>query len=220
MARKKKSPQDAAIDAALTLAEGRPWREVRLADIAAEAGLSLAQLAEVAGDKTELLRLFTRRTDVALLKSLESEPVEGESHDRLFDILMRRFELMAPYRKAIQRILASPPEAPSDWLKLLSSALETQTWVLAAAGIEDEGARGTLKRNGLALVYARALRTWANEEDAGMPRTMATLDRALRDGETWLKRAETPVALFTAASGVLRGLLRRRTPDAPSPQNN
>lgn len=219
MPKRKRSPQDAAIDAALALAESRPWREIQLADIAAEAGLSLAQLAEVAGDKTEILKLFARRTDAALLRSLESDPVEGEPHDRLFDILMRRLELMVPHRKAIARIIASPPEAPSDWLKLLSSALETQTWMLAAAGIEDEGARGALKRNGLALVHARVLRVWASEEDPGMPRTMAALDRALRDGARWLKRAETPIALAKAVSGLLRGVLRARPRGSESTQN-
>lgn len=219
MPRKKKSPQDAAIDAALALAERRPWREVRLADVAAEAGLGLAELAEVAGDKTEILKLFAHRTDAALLRSLESDPVEGEPHDRLFDILMRRFELIAPHRRAIARIIVSPPEAPSDWLKLVASALETQTWVLAAAGIEDDGARGALKRNGLALVYGRVLRVWAEEEDAGLPRTMAALDRALRDGARWLKRAEIPIALAKAVSGLLRGVLRARSRTAESPQN-
>lgn len=181
-----------------------------MADIAGEAGLKLADLAGIADDKLDLLRLFARRTDRSLLKSLEADPVEGEPRDRLFDILMRRFEIMAPHRKAIQSIIDSPPESPADWAKLVSSALTTQGWVLTAAGIEDHGARGALKLGGLAWVYARALRVWAKEEDAGMPRTMATLDRSLRDGADWLKRAETPLAACVALSGLARGFMRRR----------
>ncbi len=208
---RRKNPEDAAIEAAMRLAEGRPWREIRMADVAREAALTLADLAAVADDKMDLLRLFARRTDKALLKSLEADPVEGEPHDRLFDILMRRFELMVPYRKAIANMLDSPPESPADWAKLASSALTTQGWVLAAAGIEDHGARGAIKLGGLALVYARALRVWAKEEDAGFPRTMATLDRSLRDGADWLKRAETPIAACVALSGLARGFMRRRS---------
>lgn len=211
---RRKTPEDSVIDAAMRLAESRAWRQVRLADIAAEAKLPLADLATVAEDKTDILKLFARRTDRALLRSLEEDPVEGEPHDRLFDILMRRFELMAPYRKAIRSIVDSPPEAPNDWVRLLSSALATQGWVLAAAGLEDDGGRGALKLGGLAWLYGRALRVWASEEDPGMPRTMATLDRGLRDGAEWLRRAETPMAFCVAVSGLFRGLARARRESA------
>jgi hypothetical protein len=206
---RKQPPEDAVIEAAMRLAATRPWRQVRLQDIAGEAGLTLADLAAVAVDKTDILRLFSRRMDRALLRSLEASPVEGEPQDRLFDVIMRRFELMAPYRKAIASILDSPPEAPVDWVRLADSAFTTQGWILAAAGIDDDGTRRLIKLNGLAWVYGKALRVWAREEDAGMPRTMATLDRSLREGGEWLKRAETPIAFLVALKGLAKGLVKR-----------
>ena len=48
-------------EAAFRLAERKPWREVTLSEIAAEAGLSLAETAgEVAG-KGDILRAFSKR---------------------------------------------------------------------------------------------------------------------------------------------------------------
>lgn len=207
---RKQPIEDTVTDAAMRLAASRPWRQVGLRDIAAEAGVKLADLAAVAADKTEILRLFSRRMDRDLLRSLEVTPVEGEPHDRLFDVIMRRFELMAPYRKAVASILDSPPEAPVDWVRLADSAFVTQGWMLAAAGIDDDGTRRLIKLNGLAFVYGKALRVWAREEDAGMPRTMATLDRSLRQGGEWLRRAETPLAFLVALKGLVRGLSSRR----------
>ena len=88
--------EDAVIDAALGIAARRRWRDVRLNDIAEEAGLELSEVARVASSKADILRLFSRRTDRALLESLKEQPVEGDPHDRLFDVVMRRLESWRP----------------------------------------------------------------------------------------------------------------------------
>jgi hypothetical protein len=59
--------ENALIDAALRLAARRRWRDVRLGDIAAEAGIDLADLAKITSSKADIVRRFSRRTDRALL---------------------------------------------------------------------------------------------------------------------------------------------------------
>ena len=61
--------------------------------------------------------------------------------------------------------------------------------MLAAAGLENGGSRETIQRLGLAAVYRRVLGVWVDDDDPGLARTMAALDRALRVGYTWLWRA-------------------------------
>jgi hypothetical protein len=63
-------------------------------------------------------------------------------------------------------------------MTLAGSLLQSQDWILSAAGIEDNGMRGALKTSGLAWVYVRTLRTWADDDDPGLSRTMAQLDRS------------------------------------------
>jgi len=212
--------ENAIVTAAFRLAATRAWSEVKLADIAAEAELSLADLAGLIGGKADILRLYGRRLDSRMLASLESDPVTGSAHDRLFDILMRRLELMDTDKPAIRSIVASPAASLSDFATLSGSMLQSQDWVLSAAGLEDSGLRGAMKTTGLALVYVRTLRVWARDDDAGLARTMAQLDRSLRDGADWIKRLETPMTLATALSSLARGFIKARRGPAPSHEPN
>lgn len=203
------------VDAALRLAATRDWAGIRMTDIAAEAGISLADIAGVIDGKAAILRLYGRQLDQKMLKSLETEPVTGTPHDRVFDIIMRRLELMDADKAAIRSIIAAPAASPADYATLAGSLLQSQDWILSAAGIEDTGLRGAMKTSGLAYVYVKALRTWAHDDDPGLSRTMAQLDRSLRDGAGWLKRLETPAALATALASLARGFMQaRRGPSA------
>jgi hypothetical protein len=42
-----------------------------------------------------------------------------------------------------------------------------------------------VRAQGLALLFASVLRTWIDDDDAGLARTMAALDRALARGQRW-----------------------------------
>jgi ubiquinone biosynthesis protein COQ9 len=204
--------ENAVIDAALRVAARRRWRDVRLSDIAAEANIDLADLARLASSKADILRRFSRRTDRALLESLKAQPVEGDAHDRLFEVIMRRLEILAPHRAALASIVEAPAGHPTGMVMLASAAATTQRWMLAAAGLEEDGAGGLVKQGGLACVYARTLRVWLHDDDPGLARTMAALDGDLRDGARWLRWAEVPITLCTALSGIARGLWRGREP--------
>jgi AcrR family transcriptional regulator len=210
----------ALYEAAFRLAERQSWREVTLSAIAAEAGLSLADMARESIGKMDILRAFSRDIDLQLLQSLDSDPLDGEPHDRLFDIMLRRIELLTPHRTALKSIAAAPADGPSEFLALLATAMDTQGWLLAAAGLETPGARGELHRLGLAKIYADTLRVWLDDDDPGMARTMATLDRKLRDGEAWLKRLEIPLAMCKGFAGAIRAYRETRnarsTPPATS----
>jgi ubiquinone biosynthesis protein COQ9 len=204
-------------EAAFRIAGRQPWREVTMSAIAAEAGLSLAEMAREAVGKIDLLRAFSRDIDVELLQSLEADPLDGEPHDRLFDIMLRRIELLTPHKPALKSIAAAPADGPSEFLSLLASAMDTQAWLLAAAGLETPGARGELHRLGLAKIYADTLRVWLDDDDPGMARTMATLDRKLRDGEAWLKRLEIPLAMCKGFAGAIRAYRETRNARRTSP---
>ena len=97
---------------------------------------TLAEAAREVTGKIDLLRAFSRDVDLKLLHSLESEPLEGEPHDRLFDAMLRRIELLTPHKAALKSIAAAPADGPSEFLSLVASAMDTQAWLLAAAGLE------------------------------------------------------------------------------------
>lgn len=201
--------------AALDLAAAQPWSEVTLTAIAAKAEVPLAELAKHYSAKSDILLGFAREMDGVLLKSLETDPVEGEPHDRVFDVMLRRFELLTPYKAALRSIANAPASGPQEWLNLLNSTLQSQSWILAAAGLEGKGIRGDLQKLGLARIYTDTLRVWLEDTDPGLAKTMAALDRKLRDGEAFMRRLETPIAIlggFARAFSAFRDTRTRQRP--------
>jgi hypothetical protein len=105
--------------------------------------------------------------------------------ERLFDVLMRRLETHAPYREAVRSLLRSATRNPPLALALNGLAVQSQQWMLAAADVSASGPKGMVRAQGLALLYASVLRTWLDDTDPGLARTMAALDSALARGQRW-----------------------------------
>jgi hypothetical protein len=58
--------------------------------------------------------------------------------------------------------------------------------MLRAAGIPVEGIEGQVRAAGLGAIYGSVFRTWLKDDDPGLARTMAALDRRLRRAESTL----------------------------------
>lgn len=96
--------REAIIDTALELAREGDWREVRLSDIAGRCGLTLAQLRGAFDSKAAIVEGLMRRIDREVLDGNDPEMDDEPPRDRLFDVLMRRFEALKPYRGALRSI--------------------------------------------------------------------------------------------------------------------
>lgn len=170
-------PAEKALDAALRLAASRKWSEIALPDIAAEAGLSLGEMLRVAPSKAALLAAFGRRVDAAMF----ARPVEDEGSvkDKLFDLLMRRFDALGPHKAAVKNILADLPRDPAAALCAAPSLLRAMRWTAEAAGIKTTGPLAPFKINALAIAYVDTLRVWLQDDSADAAKTMSRLDKTL-----------------------------------------
>ncbi len=211
------SKRSKAVRAALDLAKERSWGDVTLADIAQAAGLSLADLRGEFTCKSDMIRAFQAETDAAVLAKVKA--VEGASNprDRLFDLIMTRFEVMAPYKEALRRISAYLCCRPGEAATLLCSTLASQYWMLAGAGAKLVGAGAALRVSGLAAIYAKVFQVWLDDDTPSLDKTMAALDKRLTGGERMLNRAETACEDFCRfACGFLpRGWKRGERAEAP-----
>ncbi len=169
----------AAIDAMLALAAERGWYAVSLADIAQRAKIGLAELHEQFEGKDALLREFVESVDLAVLKG-ELPEAEASVRDRLFDVIMRRFDAMKPHREGIRAILRDLRGDPCALLFGVPRLLATASLMLEAAGVSASGPGGRLKAKAVAAIYLSTMRTWLADDSADMARTMSALDRALR----------------------------------------
>jgi AcrR family transcriptional regulator len=177
---------DQIIDAALALIVTQGWRRVSLAAVANEAAVPVLQVYRVFPSRTAILCGFMRRIDETVL----AEPVDGEAgekpRDRVFDLLMRRFDALQPHRAVLDGLRRDLPSDPVTALALGGAALCSMRLMLEAAGIVTHGIGGVIAVKLTAAAYLATGRTWLRDESPDLAPTMAQLDRRLRGIERWL----------------------------------
>jgi AcrR family transcriptional regulator len=183
-----RDPRDAAVDALLELAASRPWAEITLPDIAERAGVTLKDLRAHFPSKGAILGAFSRRIDLAVLEGDGKDLAEEPARERLFDVLMRRLDALRPYKPALRSIRAGLRREPLSAAAMNQTIVTSMRWMLAAAGINEEGPLGTAKAQALAIKYSRVLDTFLHDEDPGLSRTLKALDREMRSAERWARR--------------------------------
>jgi AcrR family transcriptional regulator len=173
------------ISALMALLAEKPIEQIGLAEIASRAGVSLAELRGHFSSTVAILAAQIKEVDRAVLAGGDADMAEEPPRERLFDVLMRRIEVLAPHKAAVRSLSHSALRNPGLALALNSLAVRSQQWMLTAADISASGPRGMLRAQGLALMFASVLRTWLGDDDPGLARTMAALDRALARGQRW-----------------------------------
>jgi AcrR family transcriptional regulator len=171
------------IAALLGLLTEKPIERIGLAELAEAAGVSLAQLRAEFPSTLAVLAAHVKAIDRAVLAEDFSDMADEPPRERLFDVLMRRLEMLGPHREAVRSLVRSATRNPPLAVALNALAVRSQQWMLTAAGITASGPRGMLRAQGLALLFGSALRTWIGDDDPGLARTMAALDRALGRGQ-------------------------------------
>ena len=196
----------------LVAAQG--WRRTSVAEAARAAALPLAEARLRFPGRAAVLRQFGRMADRA---ALAETPTEGTVRDKLFDLLMRRFDALQAHRAGLIALLRALPSEPPMALLLACATQRSMRWMLHAAGVSTAGLRGEMRVRGLVAVWVWTLRAWERDESADLSGTMAALDAALRRAErfaAWLGGGGT-----AAAPGAVEADASAAEPDAaPGPE--
>ena len=173
------------IAAALDLIADSGWRKLTLDAVAQKAGAPLAQVRTLFPGREAVLEAFFLDVDRrAAAEGTYAADDPSPVRDRLFDLVMRRFDTLAPHRMAMKALIKDLPLEPETaaWCALrLGRSL---AWILDAAGLSASGLRGRARMKGLLLIYLNALRVWLDDDSADMSPTMAALDKGLRTAES------------------------------------
>jgi AcrR family transcriptional regulator len=222
-----KSPRDRIIDALMALAAERAWDEIDLPSIAERAGVTLGEFRDAFPSKGAILAGFSRRIDRIVLDGTGPELADEGPKERLFDVLMRRLDAMAPYKEGLRGVMNGVRADPLSLAALNQLALNSHRFMLAAAGIDTEGPLGALKLQGVVLSWSRVLDTWFRDEDPGLARTMAKLDQELMRGGRLvarlndLGRMTSPFrAFFESAAEGGRRLRERQRAERTAPPDD
>jgi hypothetical protein len=179
------------VNSAFALAGEKSWAWVTPAAAARRAGLDEAQAR---ADLSRCGGIVQRFGEMEERYALTGALTEGSVRDRLFDILMRRFDFLQLHRPGVLALLRFLPLDPPLALFLARANLAALGRVLDAAGVSSTGLRGALRKRGLALVWAYAVHAWTKDESADLAHTMAALDHALERADLFAARFDPPAA--------------------------
>ena len=178
--------KDAALDAFLGLIAEKGFDGVALRDVAEAAGLGLADLYRVYPDKMALVSAFMARTDAAVLAGTASRnDPEETARDRLFDVLMRRYDALRPHRAALGAIRRAGTRDPLLALAMGPALRRSMAAMLEAASVPSEGLSGALRQNGLLAIHYAVSRVYDRDDTTDLSKTMAALDSRLKMAERW-----------------------------------
>ena len=179
-----------AFEVCLALIETEGWKSFSFAKAAEISGLPLSVFHENFSSPIEILLELFRQIDREVLNmSLHCD--DESPRDRLFEILMARFDAAQPYKRALGRFWEdwgqTLPETPS----LACQGVTSMGWMLEAASIGQQGLPGMLRVQGLTVLYFLTLKTWLSDDSPDLGKTMAFLNKGLSQLEgiaTFLNR--------------------------------
>ena len=181
----------ALIAAAFDLAATQGWLRVSMPEAARAAGLDVARAAARVPNRCALLRRFGALADQAALAGV----AEGPVRDRLFDIVMRRIDVLHAHRGGVIALLRALPFDPVAAFVLATASLASMAKLLQGAGIATGGMKGALRTKAMLAVWLWTVRAWQGDTSEDLSATMAALDQALT-------RAEQAEATFASRTPI------------------
>ena len=179
------SEADRIIDATLGLVATEGWCGTSLAAIATAAELPILHVYRIFRSKQAILAGLFRRVDEAVLTEPPTPEAGERPRDRLFDLLMRRFDALRPYKPALDVLRRELPGDPITGLCAGASLLRSMRWMMEAAEIATGGVRGAVAVRLATAAYLSTMRIWQRDDSSDVARTMAALDSRLRRIERW-----------------------------------
>jgi len=197
-------PRSRIVEATMRLAARRPFGEIAIRDIAAEAGVSLLQFRDAFPSKGAVLAALSRMIDRETLSVDYAFRPEDGPHERLFAVLSRRLDALGPYRDGLKSVRGW---LSADWsaaLEINKLEINAMRFVCEAAGVETGGALANIKLQGLALAWMRVVDVWLNDDEPGQVRALAALNAELSRGERAVAGLDNVAKVFDPAMARLR----------------
>ncbi|MEM7570415.1 MAG: hypothetical protein AAF337_11520 [Pseudomonadota bacterium] len=155
-------------------------------DLNVEPGL----LAPMFNDLSSLASAFGRFVDQSV--AAEVGDVAGGTDepavDRLFEVLMARFDAIQPYRAGLIALGKEAPREPQLLSEFACIVPNSMQEMLSLAGLLAKRPKRGLQVVGLTALWLRCVRVWMKDESEDMAKTMATLDKSLKDASSIARR--------------------------------
>ena len=163
--------------AALRLAGAKGWDKVTLDAVAKAAKIPLASFKKRFVAPQDLVGLIAEDIDREAFAA--TDKMSGTRHDRLFDLLMARFDILQKHRPAIISMANCTRHDRALSCALARATLDSAYRLIAAAGLTAPPPRLAIAA-GLVSIYGYAFWIWSKDSSRDMTKTMSAVDKGLR----------------------------------------
>ena len=171
--------------AALKLLKSKSWSQISIQSICKEAKINQYQVYNFAKQKKDILVLINNYFDQKMINSI-SNIGKSSNHDKIFEILMQRFEILNQHRNSVMKIFKYIIKKPDMIIFLLPEIIKSLNIVLESSEISTEGCLNNLKIEGLLIIYIYVFSIWMKDKTVGLDKTMAALDKSLNNAEIFV----------------------------------
>lgn len=176
--KKQKNIKSIIAISALNLLEKYSWNRISIKLIFDKGKIDYGEGYRVVKQKNDILLLINEYIDYLVIKSIKRIE-ESTNHDKLFEALMARFEVLNLHRVSIIKIynhIIRNPDLIIFFLPLLSKSLNMMIELL---NISWNGLYGKIKMEGFLLIYIAIFLEWSKDESEDMEKTMVAVDKYL-----------------------------------------
>jgi ubiquinone biosynthesis protein COQ9 len=164
---------------ALDLIVEKGWAQFQLEDLADE-NMSLNQVHAQFPTRLSVLEALGQHIDQSTLDNVDTFDESDSQKDRLFSIMMTRFDVLATQKPIIKHLWQNVWKDPCTVTGSVPAGLKSMTMLLKTAGIETSGILGALRIKTFALFYLNTVWTWLSDDTPDADQTMAALDTNLK----------------------------------------
>lgn len=183
--KKKQVSSDDIVDTALKRADEVGWSRLSLSELAAELGISAAELRAHFRDKDAIANAWFRRAQDTML----AKPPRGFStrpvRDRLEYLMRRWFDALAPHQAVTTQMVSAKLwyAHPHHYAPMVFNLSRLIQWLRDAAGMTATGRQKQMEEIGLTVLFLAALRCWCGDRSPAQENTRAYLGKRLARAE-------------------------------------
>lgn len=190
----------------LKLASTKSHTDIDLDMIAKDADVSVEEMTSLYSSRQDIVWEIIARLNAEALSTQEFSS-DDSLHDKLFDLLMKRFEALQEHKDVLRNLMSPIKGSDVRSLYVNTALVRSMGWILDAAGAGTSGLDGEARKRGLAWVFGSALEVFLEEDDPGLPKTMMVLDRGLSKTVVWQERLGGAANILKGAGSLIGAFL-------------
>ena len=161
------------------------WQSIDLENLSQECDFDVLNVTGGLRNKVDLLVAFSAFIDSTVDQSIDADLKDDQIplRERLLEALLIRFEILAPYKAGIIKLMKALPNTPNFVLMGSKSLKLSMEATLAAVGLEAKGIQGAIRVKGLCVIFLSGVCTWSKDNSEDLSATTRVLDERLKQTE-------------------------------------